>query len=662
MTPDLHDLDADQQRAVGGILAAAQDMQRHLHVIIAMAGSGKTRSLTALLRELIGLGESPDSLVAISFTNRAANELKSRIRAQVCGADASQIHSMTFHKFCRSLLPGGADRTIIDEYDARGWFSEWVAKEARRLRCDWGDVFFGGAAEMVRLVSLAKSMMYVPRDVEKLTLPDLPEETARTQLTRLATAWAAYETWKDDNNTFDPNDLQWRLWLAMRADPSIVAEARQRFTWMTVDEAQDLSPLQMHLARELAGRHLVMVGDINQSIYGFRGARRAMLAAIAQQVNLDGRRVHVYWLPRNYRATKLLVRRGNKVLGLQEDRRLLQPMRPTREPKADVKLRWYPDPLAEAEAVAKEISQMVQAGVPGHEIVILSRVNARSALVATELAEQGVSFTRTAKYGFWGSWPVEQALAYLRLSTGVLRPEDLAKACKAPRMYWSKDLTAQLVARLHTAPNLRYALQQPFAKRQHDRAALHMASILSRMERAGSPREALDVLYAAESSDFKSEDRETFYTAGASRRSRIDNSRAEALDQLRDLAKISTAVPAFLDYAESKARMERMLLSQQDKTREGYVSIMSIHRVKGLEFDHVYLIGMGADQLPHPKSEPDEEARVFYVAQTRAREHLTISWTGDHPITSASPFLGVWPDLTTQVEYTYSTSGGTDAE
>ena len=649
---DLHDLDPDQQVAVGAMLEAGRTRRWWLHVVIAMAGSGKTRSLTALVRELIAAGENPDSIVAISFTNRASDELRRRIHDQV-GPPSYGVHSTTFHKFCQSLLPGADARRMIDDTDAKGWFSEWIAEEARRLQVDWGDVFFGGAAEATRLISFFKTQMLVPTDVVDLPVSDLPTDVSRRQALRLRDAWARYETWKDREGLFDPDDLQWRLWLAMRAQPIIVEEARLRFRWLAVDEAQDLSPIQMHLARQLAGPHLVFVGDINQSIYGFRGARRAMLAATAEQEAVDGRQVRVHWLPRNYRANATLVRRGNKILGLQADRRLLRPMRATRDVGPDVHLRWFPDPLAEAEGVARQIKDLVDAGVPGHEIVALTRVNARSMLLASELAALDVPYVRPGKKGFWGLWPIQQALAWLRLASGTLRPEDLGVACKAPRMYWPKVLTSQLALRMSTAPTLSHALRQPFQKRGETRAALHMDQILRDVKRQKSAQAALQKLYDAESSDYQPEARETFYTAGADRRSRADNSRAEALDQLMEIARSASTLAQFLTEADDRARQERMLLQRRDKLRDAHVSVMSIHRVKGLEFDHVFLLGMSADLMPHPRADPDEEARVFYVAETRARQHMHISWSGDHPIESASPFLAVWPDLTAQMEANY---------
>ncbi|MFB7595912.1 ATP-dependent DNA helicase UvrD2 [Streptomyces sp. NPDC056160] len=542
--------------------------------VLAGAGTGKTRAITHRIAYGVRAGIlQPSSVLAVTFTNRAAGEMRGRLRqlgAQ--GVQARTFHSAALRQlqyFWPKAVGGGMPRLVDRKIQLVA-----DAAAACRIRLDRGEL-----RDITAEIEWSKVTQTVPADYA-LAAAKAGRETPRDPA-EVAHLYSVYEDLKRDRSVIDFEDVL-LLTVAILQDRRDVAEqVRAQYQHFVVDEYQDVSPLQQRLLELWLGERdsLCVVGDASQTIYSFTGATPDHL--------LDFRARHpgatVVKLVRDYRSTPQVVRLANGLLaqarGRAADHRLeLVSQRPT-GPEPDYT--EYADEPAEAEGAAHRIHDLIASGVPASEIAVLFRTNAQSETYEQALADAGVPYQLRGAERFFDRPEVRKAVVSLRAAARFGGNDSLLDD--------AVDLPSQVRAVLSGEG---WTPQPP----------------------AGS---------------------------GATRES------WESLAALVNLARDFAAARAGAGLGDLMAELDERANAQHAPTVQG-VTLASLHSAKGLEWDVVFLVGVGEGMIPITYARTDEqieeERRLLYVGVTRARERLHISWSltrtpGGRPNRRPSRFL-----------------------
>jgi len=540
--------------------------------IVAGAGTGKTRTITHRIAYAVHSGAVPaGQVLAVTFTVRAAGEMRGRLRALGVGG----VQALTFHAAALRQLRYFAPRVLgaalpeLVENKIR-----LIAQAAVRAGVREADRTL--LRDLASEVEWAKVSMTAPEDYPPVAAAagrDSPVEAAT-----MAAVLAAYEEVKTRSGVLDFEDLLLVTAAAIEQHRDVAEQVRARYRHFLVDEYQDVSPLQQRLLDAwLGGRDDVcVVGDPNQTIYSFTGATPSYL--------LEFPRRHpgaeVVRLVRDYRSTPQVVALANRLLGRRSMLRLVGQRRPGPEPAFGE----YDDEPAEAAAVAARCRALVDAGQRPSEIAVLFRVNAQSEAYERALAEAGVPYQVRGGERFFERTEIREALVLLR---GAAR-------AAAPEVTLTRPLP--VAAPAGVAP-----------------IAGHSAA-----EGPSLPDAVRDVLSALGWSA------STPPPGGAAR------ARWESLAALVGLAEELSATVPGAGLAELVAEFGQRAAAQHAPTVQG-VTLASLHAAKGLEWDAVFLVGLAEGTMPiqHATTDAqiDEERRLLYVGITRARLQLTLSWS-----------------------------------
>ncbi len=587
-------------------------------VVVAGAGSGKTRVLTRRIARLVLSGVEPWQILAITFTNKAADEMRRRV-VELVGADAGKMWVSTFHAACVRILRRNAEQigyrptfTIYDDGDSR--------RLVDHVLDDLGiDQKRFPPRAVLGVISSAKSDMVGPEAFEA--------RAGTIYERRIAQAYAEYERRLLAANAMDFDDLLVRTVRMFREHPEVLERYQERFEHVLVDEYQDTNIAQNELVIQLgaAKRNVCVVGDTDQSIYRFRGAEMRNLLEF-ERAFPDARMIV---LDQNYRSSQTILDAANAVINnnmFRHEKDLWSALG-----KGD-RIRRYRagDDRDEASFVTGEIAALHRdEGIGYGEMAVFYRTNAQSRALETALADRGIAYTVIGGTRFFDRREVRDVLAYLR---AVANPGDevsLRRILNTPRRGIGDTTQARL---------------NDFAK-EH---GIGFAAALERAEEAGATGKALagirgfrGLLDELRSGPASSGPPDRLIAAVLERTGYRDlleaeiaigggrgieaEGRVENLAELMNVACEHTDLESFL---ESTA-----LIAATDVADDGEsVSLMTLHSAKGLEFRVVFLTGMEEGIFPHSQSlsEPDEleeERRLCYVGVTRARERLYLTHT-----------------------------------
>lgn len=402
----LGDLDDEQREAV---LAPRGPV-----CVLAGAGTGKTRTITRRIAHLVTAGHvAPGQVLAVTFTQRAAGEMRGRLRALDEGAGTGAVQAQTFHAAARRQLSyfwprvvGNTDWQLMDSKFAV------VAQAANRGGLPTGT---DNVRDLAGEIEWAKASLISPEtyaDAVAEVSRDIPFDAAK-----IATVYANYEalkTRRDDLVLLDFDDLLLHTAAAIENDPAVAQEFRDRYRCFVVDEYQDVTPLQQRVLDAWLGSRddLTVVGDANQTIYSFTGASPRYLLDFSRRFP----EAALVRLERDYRSTPQVVSLANRVIagarGRMAGSRLhLVGQRP---PGPEPVFKEYPDEVAEATAVAKSIRNLIESGTAASEIAVLYRINAQSEVYEEALTEAGVAFQVRGGEGFFSRQEIRQALLALQ--------------------------------------------------------------------------------------------------------------------------------------------------------------------------------------------------------------------------------------------------------
>ena len=597
-------------------------------LILAGAGSGKTRVLTHRIAYLIREKQvSPWNILAITFTNKAAAEMRSRVDALVeSGAEAVWV--ATFHASCVRILRRFIDRigydnhfSIYDADDQKAAMREVMKKlniDPKQLR----------ERSVLSAISAAKNEMIDSERYER--------EAADYLETRIAACYRAYQDLLRKNNALDFDDLLLKTVQLFEADPDVLAYYQERFRYIMVDEYQDTNTVQFRFVELLAKkyRNLCVVGDDDQSIYKFRGANIKNILNF-EQAFLGAK---VVKLEQNYRSSGNILDAANGVIQNNEgrkDKRLW-----TAAGRGEkVQLRRYASAAEEAEQITEEIKVRCQDGAYGR-FAVLYRTNAQSRNIEEAFYATGVPYAMVGSVRFYDRREIKDIIAYLRV---IYNPRDtlsLLRIINVPR----RGLGPTSIARMmETAEEYRISLFEVIT----DAQLLSMIPKLSAKVKLALEEFAAMVftfmgqLGTRPIHEIVEDVIETSGYAAALEEEKKEDNR----DRLENLREFISVAKNFDDGAAEGENgladflAQIALISDVDQTEQsdGTVTLMTFHAAKGLEFPAVFMAGMEEGLFPHSRTllddtEIEEERRTCYVGITRAERRLYLTYARQRTI------------------------------
>jgi DNA helicase-2/ATP-dependent DNA helicase PcrA len=583
-------------------------------LILAGAGTGKTRAITFRMASLIANGASADSILAVTFTNKAAEEMRNRVSDLLlrAGVPPSQPWLSTFHSLCARLLRREApsaglprDFAIYDTDDQLAAIKLSMTKFAiddDRLT----------PRNVLSSISHAKNHAITPEKMRS----DAVGQDAR----RVADLYAEYEKVLHQSKALDFDDLLLRSAKLLREVAPVREKWQQRFQYIHVDEYQDTNRVQYELMRLLtnAKQNVCVVGDEDQSIYRWRGADVSILMSFSR----DFPAAKVIKLERNYRSTQNILDAAGAVVANNPDR-LGKSLSAENGAGANLKYFEGRDANAEAEYVAGELTHILDDD-SSLTCAVEYRTNFQSRAFEEVFRRRGIRYKLVGGFSFYNRAEVKDALAYVRLA---MHPEDdisLLRVLNVPPRGIGKTTVDAL---RETARNDDSSLWDAIGKFVSGASAGRAVAPLRAFQEIISRLQ--ENLLKKESADFlRSVLDETGYMEMLKDRNTPDDvARIENLEELvRAVAESNEAGEEFTDFLDAAA-----LVSDADSF-EGKpgVTLITLHSTKGLEFDHVFLTGLEEGICPHSRSFNDdkgieEERRLVYVGMTRARKSLTLT-------------------------------------
>ena len=601
-------------------------------LVIAGAGSGKTRVLTYKIAYLLSQGMKPWSIMALTFTNKAAREMKERIGKLVGDDLAQHLYMGTFHSIFSRILRAEAEHigfnnnfTIYDESDSRSLLKAII----KEMGLD--DKTYKPAAVHAR-ISMAKNNLVTAESYD--SDPAILEQNKRAKMSAIGKIYVAYVQRCRQANAMDFDDLLMLTFQLFRDHEEIRQKYAGRFDYILVDEYQDTNHVQMSIVMQLCKEKLRVcaVGDDSQSIYSFRGANIDNI--LNYQKQLPG--TQLFKLEQNYRSTQTIVEAANSLI--HHNRNQIQKEVFSKNDKGE-KIQYKPaySDKEEALIVAKNIQRIKRQDDCGYDqFAILYRTNAQSRSFEEEFRKQGLPYRIYGGLSFYQRKEIKDIIAYFRL---VANPDD-EEAFKRIINYPARGIGATTVMKIadcahqnqvsfwevignveHYGLNVNKGTQtklenfrlliSSFIDRSHTLDVYELGDAIIRESRISE-----DIMSGKNADDLaRQENLEEFlsgmqtFVAGRQEEGRMDE--AYLTDYLQDVA--------LLTDADSEG--------EKDEPR---VSLMTVHAAKGLEFATVFVVGLEENIFPSPLAavsvrELEEERRLLYVAITRAEKHCILT-------------------------------------
>jgi len=603
-------------------------------LIVAGAGSGKTRVLTHRIAHLLGNKEAwPSQILAITFTNKAANEMRERIKHLV--GDPEGMWIRTFHSACLQILRREAERlghnsnfTVYDTGDTRALIK-------RLIKAGGYDIDSLKPQVVAAVISKAKNELQTAEDFATNVDTKNPKSSA------IAEIFTAYEHEKKRNNAFDFDDLIGETVFLLRAFPEVAANYQRKFRHILVDEYQDTNHAQYSLIRELTkpihSAHaipdpktgellgpasLTVVGDSDQSIYAFRGADIRNISEFSK----DFGGAQTILLEQNYRSTQSILSAANAVIAKNFDRPDKNLWTDAGSGEQIIQFTAI-DERHEAGFIVDQVQEHHGAGVAYSQMAILYRTNALTPSIEAELKSQRVPYVVIGGLKFYERKEIKDALAYLTAISNGRDDEAIRRVLNEPGRGIG-DKTELKIAQLARTNQISFREALGYS---HDlsvgpkltEAIAKFSKLLTELEAMAQTAKISDVLIEAlVRSGYR-------YNLEMSRDPQ-DEARVENLDALVGQVieyQLRNQEATLADYL---AEITLAAAADEIDDGSGQVSLMTLHTAKGLEYPVVFIAGLEQGTLPHMRSFEEvgglaEERRLFYVGITRAMKQLYLT-------------------------------------
>ncbi|MFN0008636.1 MAG: ATP-dependent helicase [Planctomycetota bacterium] len=592
-------------------------------LVLAGAGTGKTRVITVRTGWLLAHKVAPENVLAMTFTRKAAGEMRERIGKLVGAKRAEKLTIGTFHAFCARFLRSHAraaglapNFTICDTSDQLS-----LARAALR------ELHIGSAAMQPGVlqarISLAKNRLETPAALLERSGDDRDELVAR--------GWQKYEEQLARARMLDFDDLLLVTCRVLKESAALRKELEQQFRYVMVDEYQDTNGPQYEIVHAIAGRHrnLCVVGDDDQSIYGWRGADLRKILSF--EAHFPGAKI--VRLETNYRSTQPVLEAANRLITHNPKRhgKTLASALGAGEPIRYVR---GEDETGEADWIAHDIQQGVNERRFGRrDCAVLFRSNTQPRVFEEQFRARGLPYVLVGGMSFFDRKEVRDVLAYLRLAANAHdEPSFLRVVNCPPRGVGKGTLDKALEFATEQGISIVEAFERAGEREGWNEAAVEsVKSLREKLARFGAKDPGRTLVHwmreLLEAVDYRSEVDRAYPDA----KTRED--RWNAVTQVLDMAEnhlrrtSGAGLTSFLESLTLSAEDER---EENDTQRRDAVMLMTVHAAKGLEFPRVYIAGAEEGILPHARSVDEdtveEERRLMYVAITRAQRLLTVSW------------------------------------
>ncbi len=593
----LNDLNPSQQEAV--------KHEEGPLLILAGAGSGKTRALTYRAAYLIQEKKiSPNNILLLTFTNKAAGEMKERIKKLLNVKSAQLPFAGTFHSFCARLLrkEGKAisipiNYLIYDETDQR----ETIKRALDKLNISQKDF---NPLSVLNTISQAKN--------ELISALEYPQYAKGHYQTTVARIYLTYQRFLKDADALDFDDLLMETVKLFKSEDHLLKQYQNRYQFLLVDEWQDTNHTQYILTKLLAKkwRNLNVVGDASQSIYGWRGADYRNLTRLQE----DFPEIKVINLEQNYRSTQTILDAANEVIKHNHSHPILKLW--TKNPKGE-KINFYQasNEKDEADFIIKIIQEefLKRGSRALNQFAVLYRTNAQSRVIEEKLLHAGIPYVLVGGTRFYDRKEIKDVLAYLRLLINFKDKVSHQRIEKIGKRRLEKFLKL---------------------RRELEKKGIEKLTTLEIMDRIFETTDYLGLYDPEREEDLM------------------------RLENIKELKSVATEFPRLIDFLENVALVQQEYLPTgvglPKEKKNNAVTLMTAHAAKGLEFPFVFMVGMEEGLFPHSRSlidqsEIEEERRLCYVGMTRAKQRLFLScasqrlYFGQRSVNIVSRFLNEIP-------------------
>lgn len=596
-------------------------------MVLAGAGAGKTKTITHRIAHMIQSGIAPEHILAVTFTNKAAAEMRDRIYTLIARGQKSDNFSTgysgygptitTFHSFGVRFLREHAAAINVPTS-----FSIWDRSESNKaitnaIKAIGEDPKRYEPRRILSRISRLKGDGVTYQTFRRETRTPWEEVTARV--------WEKYETALFDEKALDFDDLLLKPYQILAHNQEIRTQSQERWQYLLIDEYQDTNRIQYEIARLLAGAraNVCVVGDIDQSIYSWRGADIEHLLSF-ESVFPNAKLVV---LEQNYRSTQTILSAANEVIAKNTRRR---EKRLVTDNGAGERIGLYcaAGESDEAAFVARSCLMLIRRGVPAREIAILYRANFQSRVLEEQLLAASIPYQLIGTK-FFERKEVKDVLSYIKAALNG-SASDITRAAGAPARGLGKATLTKLLE----------GNEQSLGPAAREKAVQFKALLKKIADHARSQKPSETVRFVLDISGLG-----THLSSG-------DAEDAERLENIKELVSLAQKY----DHMTPEEGINRMLeeaalATDQDELSEERtgVSLMTVHASKGLEFDYVFITGLEDGLFPHARmdeeADDEEERRLFYVALTRARKQVFLSWAvartiyGSREMTVPSGFI-----------------------
>lgn len=578
-------------------------------LVIAGAGSGKTRVLTARICHLIEIGVNPYNILAITFTNKAANEMKERIERQLGYSD---VWTSTFHSMCARILRMDCERIGYSK-DFSIYTDLESERVVKRILQDYPQADPKNKGDYLWHISRAKTLALSPDDYYD-TIKDSDSDAYN-----VAEVYRRYETELKKCNCLDFDDLLLKTVLLFSTCPDVLEKYQNRFHYINVDEFQDTNKLQYDIVKMLSKKHgnLFVVGDEDQSIYSWRGAEIRNILDFPK----DFKGAKVFKLEQNYRSTTSILKAANNVIKNNSNR---NEKTLWSEINQDDSIEYYEayNDRDEATRVARAIDTLHRKGAPYSEMAILVRANSVTRGFEEEFNLHGIPYKVFGGFRFYERKEIKDALAYVRIAINPSDNDSILRVVNYPKRGIGNTAVAELqnVAKDTNSTLFQVLINPGLLSSATAKKLAPFTEIATELVKMQKQMSAVE------------------FVQFAIRRSGLESSLAQSGDpedsnRLENIEELVGAVQQFSQDNENATISDFMqsvaLVSDTDSMNsDDYVTIATVHAVKGLEFDNVFIVALEEGIFPTQRAiysgDIEEERRLMYVAITRARKRLFV--------------------------------------
>lgn len=573
-------------------------------LVLAGAGSGKTKVLTTKIAYLIEeKNVDPTSILAITFTNKAANEMKSRVE-NMLGIDSKMIQISTFHSFGLSIIKQHYQKlgyksnfTIIDSDD--------VLSTVKRILKDKNlDPKFFNPKTIRNKISSAKNELMTPDELDKYTNSELDEVTV--------SVYREYQNKLKVNNSLDFDDLLMLPIVLFNEYPEALEYYQERFKYILIDEYQDTNQVQYILTKMLSAKYknICVVGDPDQSIYGFRGSNYRNILNFEK----DYKNTKTILLEQNYRSTKNILSAANDIIKNNKNRKE-KDLWTENDTGIKIKYKRCGDEKEEANYCVSNVKKLVKEGESLENIAVLYRTNAQSRNIEEAFLRENIPYKVVGSFYFYNRKEIKDLICYLKLIYNTSDDISLNRVINVPK----RGIGLKTMENLTTKANI---LNESIFNTIESGKELEFKKMILDFQ------DLSEVLTLTELVEL------ILDKTGMRKELELEDtiesqSRLENLEEFKSITKNFEDRYGVISLAEFLDEISLVSDVEEHKNQTDVVTLMTVHSAKGLEFDNVFIVGLEEGIFPHSmclysNDEVEEERRLCYVAVTRARKNLSL--------------------------------------